>query len=47
MGVRGGKLLKRVQVEGLEVKAKSGSGDSEAEGVMSHNTHVTLLTNLG
>jgi len=32
-GVRGRKLPKRVRVEGLEVEAESGSGDSEAEGL--------------
>ena len=33
VGAKGMKVLKKAQVEGLEVEAKSGSGDSEAEGL--------------
>src|SRR5882724_3854388 len=33
MGLKGGKTQKRVWVEGLEVEAELGSGDSEFEGL--------------
>ena len=40
MGVRGRKVLKKAQVEGLEVEAELGSGDSVFEG-FNMGTQVT------